>query len=168
MRAGADCIDETDLLRVGGLERIFCGIYAPSTLGVFLRAFTHGHVRQLQAAARRFTPNLIGHAGLVPLAEPIVYLDVDSKVKQVYGPAKQGASFGYTHVRGLHFQVVAPSTPVSRPVIVATRLRKASAASGEGAASLTADRSARQAAEPEDRARRARASCSRPTATTRS
>ena len=139
MCAGADCIEDTDLLRVGGLARIFGGIYAPSTLGSFLRAFTHGHVRQLQAASRRFTANLIGHAGLVPLAEPIVYLDVDSKVKQVYGPAKQGASFGYTHVRALHFQVVAVSTPASRPVIVATRLRKGSAGSGKGAASLIAE-----------------------------
>ena len=62
------------------------------------------------------------------------YLDIDSKVKQVYGPAKQGASFGYTKVRGLHFQIVTASTPSSRPVIVATRLRKGAAGSGKGAA----------------------------------
>lgn len=99
MCAGAGCIEDGHLLRVGGLHRCFDGIYAPSTLGSFLRAFTHGHVRQLQAAARRFTANLIGHAGLIPPGEPIVYLDIDSKVKQVYGPAKQGASFGYTRVR---------------------------------------------------------------------
>lgn len=139
MCAGADSIDDTDLLRTGGLGRLFGGIYAPSTLGSFLRSFTHGHVRQLQAAARRFTANLIGHAGLIPAGEPIVFLDVDSKVKQVYGPGKQGASFGYTKVRGLHFQVVTASTPTSRPVIVATRLRRGSAGSGKGAASLVAE-----------------------------
>jgi hypothetical protein len=139
MCAGADSIDDADLLRTGGLDRCFARIYAPSTLGSFLRSFTHGHVRQLQAAARRFTANLIGHTGLIPLPEPVVYLDIDSKVKQVYGPAKQGASFGYTHVRGLHFQIVTASTPRSRPVIVATRLRKGSAGSGKGAASLIAE-----------------------------
>ena len=139
MCAGADCIEDADLLRTGGLHRCFTGIYAPSTLGSFLRSFTHGHVRQLQAAARRFTANLIRHTGLIPPGEPTVYLDIDSKVKQVYGPAKQGASFGYTHVRGLHFQVVTASTPASRPVIVATRLRKGSAGSGKGAASLIAE-----------------------------
>jgi hypothetical protein len=139
MCAGADSIDDTGLLRSGGLDRLFHGIYAPSTLGSFLRAFTHGHVRQLQAAARRFTANLIGHAGLVPPGEPVVFLDIDSKVKQVYGPAKQGASFGYTKVRGLHFQIVTASTPASRPVIVATRLRKGAAGSGKGAASLIAE-----------------------------
>ena len=139
MCAGADSIDDADLLRAGGLHRLFDGIYAPSTLGSFLRSFTHGHVRQLQAAARRFTANLIGHAGLVPAGEPVVFLDIDSKVKQVYGPAKQGASFGYTHVRGLHFQIVTASTPSSRPVIVATRLRRGSAGSGKGAASLVAE-----------------------------
>ena len=93
----------------------FDGIYAPSTLGSFLRSFTHGHVRQLQAASRRFTANLIAHAGLIAPGEPIVYLDIDSKVKQVYGPAKQGASFGYTKVRGLHFQIVTASTPSLAP-----------------------------------------------------
>jgi hypothetical protein len=139
MCAGAECIDDLDMLRTGGTYRLFGGIYAPSTLGSFLRSFTHGHVRQLQAASRRFTANLIPHAGLVPPGEPVVYLDVDSKVKQVYGPAKQGASFGYTKVRGLHFQIVTASTSASRPVIVATRLRKGSAGSGKGAESLVAE-----------------------------
>ncbi len=139
MCAGADSIDDLDMLRTGGTHRLFGGIYAPSTLGSFLRSFTHGHVRQLQAATRRFTAHLIRHAGLIPPGEPIVYLDIDSKVKQVYGPAKQGASFGYTKVRGLHFQVVTASTPRSRPVVVACRLRKGSAGSGKGAASLVAE-----------------------------
>lgn len=139
MCAGADCIQDADMLRTGGFDRLFDGIYAPSTLGSFLRAFTHGHVRQLQAAARRFTANLIPHAGLIPPGEPLVHLDIDSKVKQVYGPAKQGASFGYTKVRGLHFQVVTASTPRSRPIVVATRLRKGSAGSGKGADTLIAE-----------------------------
>jgi hypothetical protein len=139
MCVGADSIEDVDVLRTGGTHRIFGGIYAPSTLGSFLRTFTHGHVRQLQAAARRFTANLITHAGLIPAGEPIVYLDVDSKVKQVYGPAKQGASFGYTKVRGLHFQIVTASTPSSRPVVIATRLRKGSAGSGKGADTLVAE-----------------------------
>jgi hypothetical protein len=139
MCQGADCIDDADMLRIGGVHRLFDGIYAPSTLGSFLRSFTHGHVRQLQAAARRFTANLIPHAGLIPPGEPVVHLDIDSKIKQVYGPAKQGASFGYTKVEGLHFQIVTASTPSSRPVIVAARLRRGSAGSGKGAASLIAE-----------------------------
>lgn len=139
MCAGAGCIDDADMLRTGGFGRLFGGIYAPSTLGSFLRSFTHGHVRQLQGAARRFTANLIGHTGLIPPGEPIVFLDIDSKVKQVYGPAKQGASFGYTKVRGLHFQIVTASTPRSRPLVVATRLRKGAAGSGKGADSLIAE-----------------------------
>lgn len=139
MCAGADCIEDVDMLRTGGFGRLFTGIYAPSTLGSFLRSFTHGHVRQLQAAARRFTANLIAHTGLIPPGEPIVFLDIDSKIKQVYGPAKQGASFGYTKVRGLHFQIATASTPRSRPIVVATRLRKGAAGSGKGADSLIAE-----------------------------
>ena len=41
------------------------GAYAPSTLGSFLRAFTFGHVRQLDAVASRFLTGLAGQAPLV-------------------------------------------------------------------------------------------------------
>ena len=138
MCAGADSIDDLDMLRTGGMDKVFGGIYAPSTLGSFLRSFTHGHVRQLQAATGRFTGGLIGALGLLADSD-IIWLDIDSKVKQVYGPAKQGASFGYTKVRGLHFLVVTASTPGSRPVIVAVRLREGKTGSGRGAASLVAE-----------------------------
>ncbi|MFD8079990.1 transposase [Streptomyces sp. NPDC059718] len=69
----------------------------------------------------------------------VVYLDIDSKVKQVYGAAKQGAEHGYTKVKGLHFQIVTASTPLAAPVIVASRLRKGSAGSAKGAAHLIAE-----------------------------
>jgi hypothetical protein len=51
MVAGADSIDDMSLLRHGGMGRVFKGAYAPSTLGSFLRSFTFGHVRQLDAVA---------------------------------------------------------------------------------------------------------------------
>jgi hypothetical protein len=136
MIAGADSIDDLDVLRHGGLSRLFGGVRAPSTLGTFLRAFTWGHVRQLESAAREFTCNLAAHTGMVPTGDEVVFVDIDSKVKPVYGPAEQGASFGYTKQRGLHFQIVTVKTSTCAPVIVATRLRKGSAGSGKGAASL--------------------------------
>lgn len=138
MCAGADSIDDLDMLRTGGMDKTFGGIYAPSTIGSFLRAFTHGHVRQLQAATGRFTASLIAELGMLGDSD-VVHLDIDSKVKQVYGPAKQGASFGYTKVRGLHFLIVTASTPHSRPVVVAVRLREGKAGSGRGAASLVTE-----------------------------
>jgi hypothetical protein len=138
MCAGADSIDDLDMLRTGRMDKAFGAIYAPSTIGSFLRTFTHGHVRQLHAATSRFTAGLIGSVGLLAESD-VVFLGVDSKVKQVYGPAKQGAGFGYTKVRGLHFLVVTASTPGSRPVIVAVRLREGKAGSGRGAASLVAE-----------------------------
>ena len=51
MLAGADSIDDLDLLRHGGMGRLFGGVRAPSTLGTFLRSFTHGHVQQLDRSA---------------------------------------------------------------------------------------------------------------------
>ncbi len=48
MALGADCIDDCDVLRSGQSGRCLGhGVSAPSTLGTFLRAFTFGHVRQL-------------------------------------------------------------------------------------------------------------------------
>lgn len=139
MLAGADSIDDTAVLRHGAMHRAFTGMRAPSTLGSFLRAFTWGHVRQLQSTVRTFTCALTGHCNLLPGGDQVVYLDIDSKVKQVYGAAKQGAEHGYTKVRGLHFQIVIASTPLAAPVIVAERLRKGSAGSAKGAASLIAE-----------------------------
>src|SRR4051794_10985122 len=48
MALGADCIDDCDLLRAGRTGQVLGHqVAAPSTLGTFLRAFTFGHVRQL-------------------------------------------------------------------------------------------------------------------------
>src|SRR5438874_12850188 len=62
MVAGADSIDDMTLLRHGGMDRLFTGVRAPSTLGTFLRRFTFGHVRQLDAVASRMLINLAGRA----------------------------------------------------------------------------------------------------------
>jgi hypothetical protein len=60
MVAGADSIDDMDLLRHGGMGRLFTDVRAPSTLGAFLRVFTFGHVRQLDAVAAALLPRLVG------------------------------------------------------------------------------------------------------------
>ena len=65
MVAGADSIDDMALLRHGGMGRVFANAYAPSTLGSFLRSFTFGHVRQLDAVASRFLARLAGRAPLI-------------------------------------------------------------------------------------------------------
>ncbi|MFR9673309.1 IS1380 family transposase [Streptomyces sp. TR06-5] len=139
MLAGADSIEDVDVLRHGAMSRAFSGIRAASTLGAFLRAFTWGHLRQLESAARAFTGNLVRHCHLLPGADQVVFLDIDSKIKPVHGYAKQGAAFGYTRQRGLHFQIVTASTPIAAPIVVASRLRKGSAGFGKGAAHLIAE-----------------------------
>ena len=65
MVAGADSIDDMDLLRHGGMGRLFTGVRAPSTLGTFLRSFTFGHVRQLDAVASRFVIALAKNAPIL-------------------------------------------------------------------------------------------------------
>src|SRR5689334_2228616 len=69
MAAGADSIDDMALLRHGGMGTVFAAGYAPSTLGSFLRAFTFGHVRQLDAVASRFLVNLTEHTDLLGRSE---------------------------------------------------------------------------------------------------
>ena len=149
MVAGADSIDDMALLRHGGMGRVFARAYAPSTLGSFLRAFTFGHVRQLDAIASRF---LIAMAGLTQLlrlpaqvtpdadASPAyALLDVDDTIIEVHGHAKQGAGFGYSGVRGLNALLATLTIAGAVPVIVAQRLRKGSTGSPRGAKRLVGD-----------------------------
>ena len=139
MVAGADSIDDMALLRHGAMKRLFSGVRAPSTLGTFLRAFTFGHVRQLDAVASRLLIGLAGQVPLLPGAAELAYVDVDDTLRQTYGYAKQGAGRGYTGVKGLNALLAIISTPSSAPVIAAARLRKGSANSARGAHRLVTD-----------------------------
>ena len=93
--AGADSIEDCDLLRSGSTGKVLGHrVMAPSTLGTFLRAFTFGHVRQLdrvlgEALARAW------RAGAGPGSARLV-IDVDSFVGEVHGRLKQGAAYGAT------------------------------------------------------------------------
>jgi hypothetical protein len=145
MAAGADSIDDMGLLRHGAMDALFGGIRAPSTLGSHLRSYTWGNVAQLEKAGREFLAELARQAPLLPGAETLVFIDIDSMQKRVFGHAKQGARFGHTKiqgksllVRGLNALAAVISTPLSAPVIAATRLRGGNAASARGAASLAA------------------------------
>jgi hypothetical protein len=148
MVAGADSIDDMALLRHGGMSRVFTRAYAPSTLGSFLRSFTFGHVRQLDAIASRFLIALTGLTGLLGqlrgpalIEEDAGYalLDVDDTIIEVHGHAKQGAGFGYSGVRGFHALLATLVTATSAPVVVAQRLRKGSTGSPRGVKRLVGD-----------------------------
>ena len=139
MVAGADSIDDMGLLRHGAMGTLFCGVRAPSTLGTFLRSFTFGHVRQLDAVASRLLINLGGQAPLLPGARELAYVDIDDTLRQSDGYAKQGAGRGYTGVKGLNALLAIVSTPASAPVIAAARLRKGSTNSARGAARFVTD-----------------------------
>jgi hypothetical protein len=139
MVCGADSIDDMDLLRHGGMARLFAEVRAPSTLGTFLRLFTFGHVRQLDAVAAGLLARLAAATPVLPNAEQVVLVDIDDTVRQTYGYAKQGAGRGYTGVKGLNALLAVISTPTSAPLIAATRLRKGSTNSARGAARLLAD-----------------------------
>ena len=143
MAAGADSIDDMDLLRHGATGKVFGGVRAPSTLGSFLRAFTWGNVCQLQKTHREVLASLAREAPLLPGAGTLAFIDLDSTQKRVYGYKKEGAAFGHTKiqgksvlVKGLNVLGAVISTPLSAPVIAAARLRGGSAGSSRGAASL--------------------------------
>jgi hypothetical protein len=144
MAAGADSIDDMDLLRHGAMPALFGGIRAPSTLGSHLRSYTWGNVSQLEKAGREFLVNLAGQAPLLPGADVLAFIDIDAMQKRVYGHKKQGARFGYAKiggksllVRGLNALAATVSTPLAAPVIAATRLRGGNV-SARGAAGFTA------------------------------
>jgi Transposase DDE domain group 1 len=140
MVAGADSIDDVDRLRHAGNDVVFDAIRAPSTLGTFLRAFTHGHVQQLNAVLRQTLTRLVQHTPLLPGSGEVVFVDMDSTHRQVYGYAKQGAAVG--RLKGkktLHPLLATASTPIAAPVVVAVRLRKGKAADVRGAARFLAE-----------------------------
>src|SRR3954451_6741428 len=139
MVAGADSIEDMDLLRQGAMDRLFIGVRAPSTLGTFLRVFTFGHVRQLDGVAARLLAQLAARTPLLPGAGEVAYVDIDDTVRATHGYAKQGAGFGYSGVNGLNALLGVVSTPMSAPVIAAARLRKGSTNSARGAARLVTD-----------------------------
>jgi len=139
MIAGADSIDDLALLRHGAMKRLFGGVRAPSTLGTFLRAFTFGHVKQLDAVNARLLPALARHAPLLPGAGVLAYVDVDDTMRQTYGYLKQGAGRGYTGVKGLNALIATVSTPGRQPVLAAVRLRKGGTHSVRGAHHLIAE-----------------------------
>jgi hypothetical protein len=145
MAAGADSIGDMDVLRHGAMSTLFGGVRAPSTLGSHLRSYTWGNVAQLEKAGRQFLAALAREAPLLPGAGVLAFIDLDSMQKRVYGHRKQGAKFGHAKiqgksllVRGLNALAAVISTPLSAPVIAATRLRGGNAASARGAASLAA------------------------------
>jgi hypothetical protein len=128
MVLGADSIDGTDVLRAGRTRRLLGGwLPAPSTLGTFLRAFTFGHVRQLD--------KLLGvalerawKAGAGPGGGRLV-IDVDSFVGEVCGRLKQGAAYGYTRLLGYHPLL---ATRADTRETLHIRLRKGSANTQKG------------------------------------
>ena len=100
MAAGADSIDDLQIVRSGGMKQMFTGVYAPATLGQFLREFTHGHTLQLASVARAHLVNLAQRTDLLPGIAEQAYVDIDSLLRPVFGHAKQGASYGHTKIAG--------------------------------------------------------------------
>jgi hypothetical protein len=146
MAAGADSIDDMDLLRHGAMPGLFGGIRAPSTLGSHLRSFTWGNVRQLEAVNRLLLGELARRAPLLPGRDTLAFVDIDAMQKRVYGHRKQGAGFGHTKiqgksllVRGLNALAATICTPLGAPVIAAVRLRGGTANSARGAAGFAAE-----------------------------
>jgi hypothetical protein len=145
MCAGADSIDDLDVLRAGGMPILFDKVYAPSTLGTLLREFSFGHARQLESVLREHLVALAGRTELLAGIQAQAFVDIDSLLRPVYGHAKQGASYGHTKIagkqvlrKGLSPLATTISTPTSAPVIAGMRLRAGKAGSGKGAGRMVA------------------------------
>lgn len=133
MLAGADSIDDLDRLRAGSTSRILGEVRAPSTMGTFLRSFTHGHVLQLAAVNRRLLHGLAEHSRGLVGEDGLVLVDMDDTIREVHGYQKQAAAYGYSKVRGLNALIITISTPASLPVISEFSLRRGNVRSGDNA-----------------------------------
>jgi hypothetical protein len=131
--AGGDSIDDTDVLRAGGNQRLFDQVRAPSTIGAWLRAFKWSNVRELDAVSRELLARLwAAGAGPADPAGPLTF-DLDSTIMQVYGRGKQGADYGYTKVRGYHPQL---ATLASTGQVIFSRMRGGKAGAARKAKSF--------------------------------
>ncbi|MDQ6949762.1 MAG: IS1380 family transposase [Actinomycetota bacterium] len=128
MIAGGNHIDHTEVLRSGATAGVLGHrVFAPSTVGTFLRAFTFGHVRQLEAVVGKALERA-WKAGAGPGSDRLV-IDIDSTICQVYGRLKIGASYGYSKVLGYH-PILA--TRADTGEVVHARMRKGSANTQRG------------------------------------
>ena len=143
MAAGADSIDDMDVLRHGAMAVLFGGVRAPSTLGSFLRVVHLGE----RPPAGEGAPGVPGRAG-PPGAAAARQRRAGLRryrlpAKRVFGYQKQGRRSAIPRssgksllVRGLNVLAATISTPLAAPVIAAARLRGGSAGSARGAASF--------------------------------
>jgi hypothetical protein len=150
MVAGADSIDDTDILRHGGMDRLFHDVRAPSTLGSFLREFTFGHTRQLDGVASRFLLGLDRDSSLFGSGKGTdpVMVDMDATIIEVHSAKKQGARTAayttrtqgyrssYAGKQGLSALLVTAMSSDFAPVILGDQLRNGAANSTKGAPSL--------------------------------
>ena len=149
MCAGADSIDDLDVLRAGGMKTLFDGVYAPSTLGTLLREFSFGHARQLESVLREHLVALCERIELLAGIDEQVFIDIDSLLRPVYGHAKQGASYGHTKIagkqvlrKGLSPLATTISTAHAAPVIAGMRLRAGKTGSAKAPGAWSPKRSA--------------------------
>ena len=135
MLAGADSIDDLDVLRAGGTGRVVGPVRAPSTIGTFLRTFTHGHALQLGKVNRLLLARLIEAVpALTGTAGGLVMVDMDDTIREVHGYQKQAAAYGYSGVRGLNALIVTVTGQDAAPVIAEASLRRGNVRSGDNAA----------------------------------
>jgi len=126
MVAGASHIDHANVLRAGkSAEVLPHQVMAPSTLGTFLRAFTFGHLRQLEAVAGE----ALARAWRATGAPERLVVDIDSTVCEVAGKKKAGAAYGYTKVLGYHPLL---ATRADTGEVLHARMRKGSANTARG------------------------------------
>ena len=122
----ASHIDHADRLRAGATQRVLpFQVMAPSTLGTFLRAFTFGHVRQLDAVVAE-TIRRAWASGIGPDSSAVT-IDLDSTICEVHGRQKHGAAYGYTRRLGYHPLV---ATRADSGEILHARMRKGSSQRG--------------------------------------
>ena len=129
MIAGGSHITHADMLRAGSTAGVLGHrVMAPSTLGTFLRSFSFGHVRQLEAVIGK-TLERAWALGAGPALNALV-IDIDSTICQVEGKHKDGAGYGYTKVLGYHPLL---ATRADTGEILHARMRKGSANTQRGA-----------------------------------
>ena len=145
MCAGADSIDDLDVLRGGGMPILFDACLRALHVGGVAARVQLRHARQLESVLREHLCALAERTELLAGIEQQAFIDIDSLLRPVYGHAKQGASYGHTKIagkqvlrKGLSPLATTISTEHSAPVLAGMRLRAGKTGSGKGAGRMVA------------------------------
>jgi hypothetical protein len=129
--------DDQDLLRHGGMPRLFDQVRAPSTLGYSCARSPSATSASSTRSPPGCWPGCARPAPLLPGRDRLAYLDIDDTIRDTTGMPSRAPGAAIAASTGSLLATL--PTPAAAPVILGARLRRGATASVRGAGKLVSD-----------------------------